>query len=94
MSTDDPHRMPTTCERYRRGRPCGEKAIGASFDVNGEYGIGYCEKHEPLYESIRRLRRDHPLFDAYVEMRWLDHLGRIMASPFVVVWKAVRRGTR
>ncbi len=78
---DDPKRMPLTCERFVRGnRLCGEKAIGASFDVNGEYGIGYCQRHEPMFEAVARLKRDHPLFAAFVD------------SPLGFLWRSIRRG--
>lgn len=90
---DDPKRIPMACERFVRGNlACGKKAIGASFDCNGEYGIGYCERHEPLAEAMNRLRREHPFAHLFLSGEWLMPASRAMVAPYVAVWKWLRRG--
>jgi hypothetical protein len=84
-------RVPLTCDRFvRGGNVCGRKAIGASYDINDQYGIGYCEKHEPLGEAMNHLRREHPGLHLFLSGEWMLPAGRAMAAPYVAAWRWIR----
>lgn len=83
---DDPKRMPATCERTDRHRKmCGHKAIGASFDVNGEYGIGYCKKHEPLSAQSENLAEAMHGLGAALWAQRLSFMWFFIATAFIGV---------